>query len=259
MVALPSGRFFMGSPETEHGRCPGYREGPQRLITIPRSFALATTPVTRNAFRRFADDTGFERKGIVIEREPGVWGTDIERSALTSNIPQDDDHPVVGIGWEDARAFADWLSKNTSRAYRLPSEAEWEYAARAETTSPFWWGDAIGPDNANCDHRHGFAGRPSIGGWLGTTCPVERYAPNPWGLFQMPGNVWEWCADDFSNNLSDVPADGSPLRGNSAESPKSLRGGSFLNGPWNLRSANRMGDPPGFRHVSFGFRLACDL
>ena len=129
---------------------------------------------------------------------------------------------------------------------------------RAGTETAFWWGATIGPDQANADFRAGFAGRPPAGVVRGGTCPVRSFAANPWGLWQTSGNVWEWCADGFSPQLAGLPGDGRPAAGR-RPGLRALRGGSFLNGPWNLRSACRLGDPDGFRHVSFGVRLACDV
>lgn len=259
MVHLPAGSFLMGSPDDEHGRSPGDLEGPRRAIVIAAPFALAVTPVTRADFEIFARETGFAAGGVVAADANGAWSRDDTRTFRDPGFPQAADHPVVGIGWPDAVAYAVWLSARTGRLYRLPGEAEWEYAARAGTTTPFWWGDTIGPDDANCDHRHGYGRQAPAGGWRGGTCPVRTYRPNPWGFFQTAGNVWEWCADDHAPHLADLPCDGAPFCSGHAAADKTLRGGSYLNGPWNLRSACRLGDPPGFRHASFGFRLACSL
>jgi formylglycine-generating enzyme required for sulfatase activity len=259
MIRLPAGTVLVGSPDDERGRCPGDREGPQRAIAIARPFALAVTPVTRADFDIFARETGFAVGGVVAADAKGDWSRDEMRTFRDPGFPQEGDHPVVGIGWPDAVAYAAWLSAETGRSFRLPSEAEWEYAARAGTTAAFWWGDAIGPDDANCDHRHGYGGRAPAGGWRGGTCPVRSYRPNPWGFYQMAGNVWEWCADDHAPRLADLPSDGAPFRSGLPDADRTLRGGSYLNGPWNLRSACRLADPPAFRHASFGFRLACSL
>lgn len=259
MIRLPAGAFLLGSPDGEHGRCPGGLEGPQRAIAIAAPFALAITPVTRAEFEVFARETGFAAVGVVAADAKGDWSRDELRTFHDPGFPQEGDHPVVGIGWPDAVAYAAWLSAETGRLFRLPSEAEWEYAARAGTTTAFWWGDAIGSDDANCDHRHGYGGLAPAGGWRGGTCPVHNYRPNPWGFYQMAGNVWEWCADDHSPRLADLPSDGAPFRSGLLGAHRTLRGGSYLNGPWNLRSACRLGDPPAFRHASFGFRLACSF
>jgi formylglycine-generating enzyme required for sulfatase activity len=258
MIVLPAGRFRMGSPPDEPGRCADPQEGPVREMRIARPFAIAAEPVTRGLFARFVAETAFAHRGIVRRHADGGWRPDPARGFEDPGFPQTDEHPAVGLCWLDAVALAAWLSRRTGRRYRLPSEAEWEYAARAGTETAFWWGATIGPDQANADFRAGFAGRPPAGVVRGGTCPVRSFAANPWGLWQTSGNVWEWCADGFSPQLAGLPGDGRPAAGR-RPGLRALRGGSFLNGPWNLRNACRLGDPDGFRHVSFGVRLACDV
>lgn len=258
MILLPPGRFRMGSPAGEPGRCPDPQEGPPREMRIARPFAIAAETVTRALFARFVAETGVRHRGIVRRRADGTWVPDPHRGFEDPGFPQAEDHPAVGLCWHDAVALAAWMARRTGRAYRLPTEAEWEYAARAGTTTAFWWGDGIGPDRANADFRWGFAGQPASGIWRGGTCAVREFAPNPWGLWQTAGNVWEWCADGFTTSLARLPPDGRPAAGD-RPGWRTLRGGSFLNGPWNLRSACRLGDPEGFRHASFGLRLACDV
>lgn len=257
MIVLPAGRFRMGSPPDEPGRCADPQEGPVRDMRVARPFAIAAAPVTRGLFARFVAETGLAHRGIIRADAEGRWREDPARGFEDPGFPQAEDHPAVGLSWHDAVALAAWLAGRTGHGYRLPSEAEWEYAARAGTTTAFWWGETIGPEHANADFRAGFAGRPPAGLALGGTCPVRRYAPNPWGLWQTSGNVWEWCADGYASRLADLPEDGSPAEGD-RPGWRVLRGGSFLNGPWNLRNACRLGDPAGFRHASFGVRLACD-
>ncbi|MCX8135240.1 MAG: formylglycine-generating enzyme family protein [Roseococcus sp.] len=258
MILLPAGDFAMGSAPGEPGRCPDPQEGPRRAMRILRPFAIAAEPVTRGLFARFAADSGLLHRGVVRRHADGGGRPDPDRGFEDPGFPQAEDHPAVGLSWHDAVAIADWMARRTGRPYRLPSEAEWEYAARAGTRTAFWWGETIGPGQANADFREGYAGRPPAGVFRGGTCPVRQFAPNPWGLWQSSGNVWEWCADGFSEALDRLPGDGAaaPARGTAL---RVLRGGSFLNGPWNLRNACRLGDPAGFRHVSFGVRLACDV
>lgn len=257
MLLLPAGRFRMGSPPDEPGRSADPQEGPQREMRIARPFAIAAEAVTRALFSRFAAETGLVHRGIVRCHADGAWRADPTRGFDDPGFPQADDHPAVGLSWHDAAALAAWLARRTGRGYRLPSEAEWEYAARAGTETAFWWGGSVAPGHANADFRAGFAGSAPAGVFRGGTSPVRSHAPNPWGLWQTSGNVWEWCADGYEARLADLPGDGSPARGERA-GWRALRGGSFLNGPWNLRNACRLGDPAGFRHVSFGVRLACD-
>ncbi len=161
MILLPPGRFRMGSPAGEPGRCPDPQEGPQREMRIARPFAIAAETVTRALFARFVAETGVRHRGIVRRRADGTWGPDPERGFEDPGFPQAEDHPAVGLCWHDAVALAAWMARRTGRAYRLPTEAEWEYAARAGTTTAFWWGDGVGPDRANADFRWGFAGQPA--------------------------------------------------------------------------------------------------
>jgi formylglycine-generating enzyme required for sulfatase activity len=258
MILLPAGRFLMGSPPDEPGCCPDPQEGPRREMRIARPFAIAAEPVTRGVFARFVRETRLMHHGIVRLHPDGGWRPDPDRGFEDPGFPQEDDHPAVGLSWHDAAALAAWLARRTGRPYRLPSEAEWEYAARAGTRTAFWWGETIGPAQANADFREGHAGLPPAGVFRGGTCPAQDFPPNPWGLRQTSGNVWEWCADGFAQRLDQLPPDGTPAP--SVEPGwRVLRGGSFLNGPWNLRNACRLGDPAGFRHVSFGMRLACSV
>ena len=163
MVVMPSGSLVMGSLEDERGR--ERFEGPQRTVQI-RAFAMGQTEVT------FAEwDRCVERGGCTHRPDYRGWGRG--------------DQPVMNVSWEDAQKYAGWLSLETGEAYRLPSEAEWEYAARAGTTTAYPWGHEIGQNRANCD------GCGSA--WDSRrTAPVRSFAANPWGLYEMHGNVWEW-------------------------------------------------------------------
>lgn len=254
-IVLSGGSFIMGSPAAEAGRTRDGREDPQISVTINRPFAIGRFPVTVSQFAVFSAETGYQQAGGIVWRSAYGWELDPTRSFRQPGFAQTDRHPAVGISWIDAQAYVTWLRERTGREYRLPTEAEWEYAARAGTRSAFWWGESITPDLGNYDASHSLAGSP-IGHSPKATIPVDHYAPNAWGLYQVHGNVWEWCADDFSPSLQGLPRDGSPFVGSDC-GPKVLRGGSWLNGPWNLRSACRLADPRDFRHVSFGFRVVC--
>ena len=169
--------------------------------------------------------------------------------------------PVVEISWHDAQGFIGWLNKKEgARAYRLPSEAEWEYAARAGTTTRYSWGDAIGRNRANCD---GCGSR-----WdRKRPAPVGSFEPNAFGLFDMHGNVWEWVADCFHRNYEShegAPTDGSAWTRYwenvcDDDASRVLRGGSWSNNPRDLRAANRYRYTPSYRFHSYGFRLVQDL
>ena len=165
MVVLPAGSFLMGSPEGEAGR--RENEGPQRQVDVA-SFAIGRYPVTFDEYDHFCEAMG-NRKAFNIGSGRGRT-------------------PVISVSWHDAVDFAAWLSKQTGKTYRLPSEAEWEYACRAGTTTAYWWGDDFDPRMAN-----------TAGGGPGRTTEVGSYPANPWGLFDMLGNVWEWAKDDWKD------------------------------------------------------------
>jgi formylglycine-generating enzyme required for sulfatase activity len=144
---------------------------------------------------------------------------------------QDDSHPVVCIKLDDAKAYAGWLVQITGKPYRLLSEAEREYVARAGTTTPFWWGSSITPAQANYDGRLVYKGGGSKGEWRKSTVPVGSFEANPWGLYNVHGNVWEWCEDFWHDNYSSAPLDGSAWLRAGDDSRRVIRGGSWYNGP----------------------------
>jgi formylglycine-generating enzyme required for sulfatase activity len=169
-------------------------------------------------------------------------------------FPQDDSHPVVCVSWESAKAFAAWLSSQTGREYRLLTEAEWEYAARAGTTTPFWSGSSINPVQANYDENYVYKGE-----FRKQTVAVGNFAPNPWGLYQVHGNVWEWCEDLSHDGYNGAPPDGSAwLQGGDAKY-RVVRGGSWAERPRNLRSASREAVRSYERIVDLGFRVGRTL
>ena len=160
--------------------------------------------------------------------------------------------PVINVSWNDAKAYATWLSAQTGKTYRLPSESEWEYAARAGTRTRYSWGNDIGVNRANCD------GCGSE--WDNRrTAPVGSFAANGFGLFDMHGNVWEWVEDCGHNNYQGAPMDGSAWTNACALSSAVVRGGSWYSNPRGLRSAIRFRFAPSYRYSFFGFRLVQDL
>ncbi|MDR3415247.1 MAG: bifunctional serine/threonine-protein kinase/formylglycine-generating enzyme family protein [Nevskia sp.] len=159
--------------------------------------------------------------------------------------------PVINVGWDDAQQYVKWLSRKTGHTYRLPSEAEWEYAARAGTTTGYWWGDAVGRGKADCD---GCGSQ-----WDGKqTAPVGSFAANPWGLYDTLGNVWQWVQDCYQGSYADAPVDGSARESCSGPSSASrvMRGGSWFRDPAVLRAASRGNASPSYRNFNSGFRLA---
>ena len=227
MVVVPEGSFEMGSPESEEGR--GDSEGPVHEVTMARPFAVGVYEVT------FAEWDACVSDGGCGGYRPGDdgWGRGVR--------------PVINVSWVDAQGYVRWLSRKTGEAYRLLSESEWEYVARAETTGPYHFGSSLSPSQAN------------YGANRGGTVPVGSYSANGFGLHDVHGNVWEWVEDCWNNRYyGGVPADGSAwVSGDCGR--RVLRGGSWGNDPGSLRSAGRIRSTTGFRFYRFGFRVARTL
>lgn len=249
MVTLPSGTFLMGSPESDRD---GYSdERPQHRVTIGYRFALGRYPVTVAEFSRFADASGHcQEGGLHVWMDSGGWKEELAKSWRYPGFSQTDFHPVVGISWWDAVAYCEWLAEETGEPYRLPSEAEWEYACRAGTTKRYAFGDRITPTDANYTESE-----------LGETTEAGTYPPNSWGLYDMHGNVWEWVEDNW-HGYDGAPNDGSAWTdGERSEINRSYiyRGGSWGSPPRFLGSAFRSGKPPHIRLDVHGFRVARTL
>ncbi|MBE9530592.1 MAG: SUMF1/EgtB/PvdO family nonheme iron enzyme [Proteobacteria bacterium] len=228
MVVIPKGKFRMG--DIQGNGCEN--EKPVHQINIKRSFALSRYPLTFDDYDVFVKDKGMERP------DDEGWGRG--------------NRPVINVSWEDAVAYVQWLSNETGKVYRLPSEAEWEYAVRVGAETAYWWGDEVGVNNANCDE--------SGSKWSGKqTSPVDAFKANPLGLYDMSGNVWEWMQDNYYENYHGAPVDGSVWEDGGGTHLLVLRGGSWSDFPANVRSAFRTGFFPAFRSVTIGFRLALDL
>ncbi|MCA1856281.1 bifunctional serine/threonine-protein kinase/formylglycine-generating enzyme family protein [Massilia oculi] len=252
LVLIPTGRFQMGSHEHERkiAMAAGSqqkwleRETPPHWVGIERPFALGRYPVTVGEWRVFAEATGWEPTGEVDWRAPG--------------FPQTDAHPVVGVTWHDAQRYLEWLSGATGKRYRLPSEAEWEYACRAGTRTAFSFGDSIGPHQANYDAGFSYNGGPRGPSRRGTT-PSGMFPPNPWGLYDMHGNVWEWVQDVVHESYQGAPLDGSAWDSGGDPARRILRGGCWLYNPRYLRSALRNGFSSVLSNDIVGFRVAREL
>src|SRR4051812_1421336 len=228
MVVVPKGEFLMGSPATEMHRTRS--EGPQHKVAILANFAVSKFETTFDEWKACVDARVCEN---ISDHH---WGRG--------------NRPVINIAWDDARQYAHWLSGRTGRTYRLLSEAEWEYAARAGSTSAYPWGDTIGEGNANCD---GCGSQ-----WDRQTAPAASFKANAFGLHDMQGNVFEWVQDCATANYDDAPTDGSAITDNSCGS-RILRGGSWSYSPPDLRSAARRASPANDQSSSRGFRLARTL
>jgi formylglycine-generating enzyme required for sulfatase activity len=241
MVQIPAGTFLMGSPASESGRSDD--EGPQHQVTVP-AFLMGKFAVTQAQWRSVA---GLPKVNRDLDPDPSHF--------------KGANRPVEQVSWEEAVEFCDRLSRKTGKPYRLPSEAEWEYACRAGTTTPFHFGDTLTPKQAKCKANLGTAligiGMNLTGvGTGGETAKVGSYPPNDFGLYDMHGNVWEWCADHWHDSYEGAPIDGSAWVTGGDSSKRLLRGGSWLNPPAYCRSALRgryVADP---RFYS-GFRVAC--
>lgn len=261
MVVVPAGSFTMGSPETEPER-EGFAKGsesPQQRIAIAQPFAVGRHAVTRGQFAAFVNNTGYKTEGGAHGWTGTFWKHDAKYSWRNPGFAQDDRHPVVCVSWDDANAYVKWLSVQTGMPYRLLSEAEWEYAARAGTTTPFWWGTAITPKQANYNGDITFAGGGERGENRKATVPVGSLEANSWGLFNVHGNVWEWCEDVWHDSLNGLPTDGSPwLHGGEARR-RVVRGGSWFDSPKALRAAFRSRFTSVYRLSNLGFRVGRTL
>ena len=237
MAPVPAGSFIMGSPTHEAER--GDDEGPRRRVTIPKPFAVGRYEVT------FAEWNACAAAGGCGGRRPGDEGWGRGRQ------------PVINVSWDDAKAYVAWLSRKTGKVYRLLSEAEWEYAARAGTTTPFHFGSTISASQANYNGNHTYGGGLKEV-YREKTMPVGSFPANPFGLHDAHGNVLEWVEDCWNGNYKGAPTDASAwINGDCAK--RVLRGGSWSNKPGYLRSANRVRSKTDFRYYIFGFRVARTL
>ena len=269
MVVVRPGHFIMGSSAAEKSWAAGHGttlgsvadEAPQREVSVP-SFAMGKYDVTRGEYAVFVRETGHSA-GDGCAHDSFTWQERPELSWRNPGFQQTDGDPVVCVSWQDAKAYIAWLNgkvrRNSSSSeggpYRLPDESEWEYAARAGTSTRFWWGDddAATPDHAWYKYNSG-----------GLTHPVGLKAANAFGLYDMVGNVWQWTEDCYAASYSGAPIDGhanetgvtDPRSNGTHRCMRVDRGGSWSFGPWALRSATRERNPDDFRDAYMGFRVA---
>ncbi len=237
MVVVPAGRFLMGSPASEANRI-GTEQ--QYQVTIAYPFAVGRFDVT------------FDE-----------WDACVGDGGCGGYRPNDQDwgrgrRPVINVSWDDAQAYVAWLSRRTGHVYRLLSQTEWEFAARAGAATPFYFGDAISPSLANYDGTYGYPGNTEVNGLnRQRTTEVGAFPPNGFGLYDMAGNVWQWTQDCWSDYYAG-PLDGAPDLGRDCKR-RALRGGAWTGNPSNLRSADRLRNPTGSRIYTIGFRVARTL
>ena len=251
MVVIPAGSFTMGAPPGEEKERES-SESPQRRVTIARPFAVGKYEVKRREFARFVKETGRSTGNDCYIWSGKKWVD--SGSWRNPGFVQDDSHPVACVAWDDARAYVSWLSRRTGKRYRLLSEAEWEYAARAGTTTRYHWGDDLVPNRANC--------RRCGSRWDGKgTAPSGSFAPNGFGLYDMLGSVWEWVEDCWHNNYRGAPSDGSAWTsgGRDCSRYRILRGGAHFFDPKFMRAAYRGHTSTDLRWHTLGFRVALTL
>ena len=269
MKLIKPGKFLMGSPEGEEGRF--VNEGPQHEVEITKAFYMGVCPVTKGQFAAFVKDDGYKTEaekdgkgGYGFNTTTAKWEQKAEYTWRNPGFSQGDDHPVVEVSWNDATAFCAWLSKKEGKVYELPTEAEWEYACRAGTKTRFWCGDA----DASLEGKVNIADAAfkakvdseATKDWAfvarddgyAFTSPVGRFQANPWGLYDMGGNVWQWCADGYGSYQEGSIKD---PKGKESATRRILRGGSWFSGPRDCRSADRNVNVPADRGDNDGFRV----
>jgi len=261
MVALPPGQFLMGSPLNEPAR--RQFESPQHPVIISKPFAISQYEITFEEYDAFVNASHYAKPS-----DKG-WGSDHWGRTTT---------PVFNISWYDAQNYITWLTQQTGKKYWLPTEAEWEYAARAGTTTPFSTGGCISTDEANYHGRSPYGDCPIGPLYRGKTTAVGTFKANAWGLYDMHGNLFEWTEDCWHNSYHGAPSNGSAWIDNAfidlinddlvdddvattpcSELTRVLRGGSWSGYPRHLRSAYRAANDPEFKSIFIGFRVVREL
>jgi formylglycine-generating enzyme required for sulfatase activity len=268
LVRIESGTFLMGSPEKELGRG---EDEKLHEVEITKPFYLGKYAVTRGQFQAFVHETGYKTeaeelaRGFSWNQAKKTWEWSKDYHWRNPGFAQTDEHPVVEVSWNDAGKFCAWVGKKAGREVRLPTEAEWEYACRAGSTTRFFCGDdeeelaryANVADAAfrkatdlsfgiQADDGHAF------------TAPVGRFPPNAWGLYDMHGNVYQWCQDRYDPDYYKNSPKRDP-QGPEMGARRVLRGGSWRSNPVSCRAAFRLMDEPERRSSYFGFRIRARL
>jgi formylglycine-generating enzyme required for sulfatase activity len=246
MVVVQAGDFLMGSPKEERDRQSS--EGPQHMVRISRPFAVGRYAVTVKEFRAFTNETGREPDAgcFVWDQKDQAWKFDLKNSYISPGFREAESQPVVCVNWYDANAYVQWLSNKTGHEYRLLSEAEREYVTRAGKQTPYWWGSFISAELANYSSEN----------YLGKTVPVWEFRANPFGLFQVHGNIFEWVEDCWHEAYIGAPDDGAAWKSDTGCNWRTIRGGAwFVAAEW-LRSAARSSGYISTRDWMTGFRVA---
>ena len=262
-VLIHGGEFtLMGSPETEVGRA---TDETQHQVKVS-DFYMGKYEVTVGDFRKFVEATNYKTDaengdgshvfdGTALQKKAGInWRYGVSGSMRHKS---EENHPVVHVSWNDAVEYCRWLSEKTGKSYRLPTEAEWEYACRAGSRTPFNTGENLTTDQANYNGNYPYNNNPK-GLYRQNTVPVDSFAPNAWGLYNMHGNVLEWCSDWYGKTYYDeCKANGTVINpvGAAIGSFRMLRGGGWNFNAGSCRSASRYGITPGDRAATVGFRL----
>jgi formylglycine-generating enzyme required for sulfatase activity len=267
MVVVPAGSFTMGSPSTEKGRF--VYEDPQHSVRVSRPFAIGMFHVTVDQFAAFVTDAGYDPGSKCETWETGKWEEHEGRSWRDPGFAQSGSDPVVCVSWNDAKAYAAWLSRKTGKSYRLVTEAEFEYAARAGTKTRFFFGD---DEKDMCRYGNGLdqTAESKVPGHLFTTSylpcadgyaytsPIGSFSPNAFGLYDMHGNAFELLEDCWHDDYKGAPSDSSAWTRGECKY-RVIRGGSWIDVTQDLRAAARSSGTASARHYDYGFRLARSL
>lgn len=256
MVIVPAGTFTMGSPEAEAGRYE--REGPVREIAIPEPFAMSVYEITRGEYARFVRATSYLGGNSCVVNEGHGWEQHDGLDWQNPGFSQTPRHPAVCISWDDASAYVEWLTQRTGIDYRLPSATEWEYAAWAGTSTPWYWGKdvSIQCHYANgADAASGFPWSTGCDDGHAKTALVGLFRANAFGLNDMLGNAWEWVQDCFNWSYEQAPTSSDAWEEGDCMT-RVMRGASWASTPTYLRAAHRGGEQTTFRNDYTGFRVA---
>lgn len=283
LIVVPAGVFLMGSEPEEPRRLAlneywGARERPRHQVRVARAFAMGRTEVTRAQFAAFVADTGYSPAAGCWRFEGDEWRMNDAGTWRDPGIPQTDDHPVTCVNWHDANAYVAWLSRKTGRAYRLPSEAEWEYAARAGRQTAWWWGDDaadvckfanlgdLATRNATdwATKKTGYSA--VMTDWKGEPCddghpwtaPVASFPANPFGFHDLGGNANEWVADCWNDDYARGPVTQDARLDSGDCNVRAMRGQGWTGGAAGVRAAFRLKMNAADRRFTFGFRVVRD-